>query len=80
MSKRNYSGAVDRELFHSWLWYHRDGRGFVKGTQKTLAVTLDVTPSTMSRLFNELMSAGKLIKHGHRWRVVDPEETSILDY
>lgn len=73
-----HSAPVDRELLHSWLWLHRDGRGFVALPQSQVAATLSLTAPTVSRLFGELVAAGKLIKQGNRFRVVDPEQTSIL--
>lgn len=73
-----HAAPVDRELLHSWLWIHRDGRGFVPDSQQQIAVKLSLTAPTVSRLFGELVAAGKLVKQGRRFRVVDPEETPIL--
>lgn len=77
-SVSTHAAPVDRELLHSWLWLHRDGRGFVSLPQSEVATALSLTPPTVSRLFSELVAAGKLIKQGRRFRVVDPELTPIL--
>jgi len=74
-----HSAAIDRELLHSWLWVHKDGRGFVSGSQQQIAATLSCTAPTVSRLFGELIAAGKLVKQGKRFRVIDPVDTPILN-
>lgn len=65
--------AVDRELFHKYLWKNTDRNGFLKLTQKELMDRLQVSQRTMSRLYDELIDSGKLVKHGDRtFRVIDP--------
>lgn len=64
---------IDRELFHQYLWRHTDRKGFLRITQQELVKKLQVSQSTMSRLYDELKAEGKLIKHGDRtWKVQDP--------
>lgn len=74
-----HAAAIDRELLHSWLWVNRDGRDYVRWSQAEVSERLDCTKPTVSRLFGELTAAGKLIKQGRRFKIVDPALTPILN-
>lgn len=52
--------GVDRELLHRYLWDHSDRQGMIRVHQGGLADKLEVNKFTMSRIFAELIEAGRL--------------------
>lgn len=71
--------GVDRELLHRYLWDHSNRQGMIRVHQGGLAEQLEVNKFTMSRIFAELIKAGRLrrlaIHHGNyrTYAVVNPD-------
>lgn len=74
----SHSCPIDRELFHSWLWLHRDGRSMVHLSQAKIAAIILCSTPTVGRVMSELSAAGKLKKVRGKYKVVDPVTTRIL--
>jgi DNA-binding transcriptional regulator YhcF (GntR family) len=70
----NISDKVDRHLLHEYMWKHSDRNGCFQMTQTALANGLGVNLQTMSTIFRELVSAGRIRKVGARFHVADPEK------
>lgn len=79
MSKMSKASSIDRELLHGYLYLTRDHRGMVSFSQKELAELLHCSVPTVSRLFSDLLKAGKLKRiKARQFKVVDPLDTIIL--
>lgn len=68
----NVSDKVDRDLLHDYLWRNSDRNNVWLGRSGQLAEDLGIGVATMSIIFREMITDGRLSKVKGKYYIVDP--------